>query len=503
MKKIFLVLLSFWSGNVFAAVTFLNHDYASYYQPLIESREYPKISLSESYGALVSESVVQTYSVRGLYNYYRNFVCDQIYAKSCRKNLDNLQNYAGLRLESSAQLFHADIESVIGSKMIYSTLGADGLSHQVSGALLVPKQTTPIKGIILFYHYTVLDKRNIPSNFNRDNFLLSPLLASSLVSAGYVVLAPDYLGFGSDESNVHPYVNFSEVNALSGIYMLQAYLHSASFKAANFAATPISVFISGYSEGGGYALWASKILQESNFLIRHNLELKKTIPVVGAYNISKVMYPFMFSNVTDDRVDPYNVENYWVSAVSKPGFYAASVNAGISYSQAPRFVESALYNANFMHCDKCVTHDQHLSATQFLESVAHSDGQMYNILFQQATASGYGYNKNSLWLIASENMRKDDRFIRQFTQADIYNWYSKTPVTLLAFEYDSVVPRLNSETAYLAMAAQGSPAVKLMLIPNQDFMVKGLIPLSDMQVDHPYGIKFMLPFVRRELELVQ
>jgi len=23
-----------------------------------------------------------------------------------------------------------------------------------------------------------------------------------------------------------------------------------------------------------------------------------------------------------------------------------------------------------------------------------------------------------------------------------------------------------------------------------------------MQVDHPYGIKFMLPFVRRELELV-
>ena len=74
-------------------------------------------------------------------------------------------------------------------------------------------------------------------------------------------------------------------------------------------------------------------------------------------------------------------------------------------------------------------------------------------------------------------------------------------MTLLAFEYDSVVPRLNSETAYLAMAAQGSPKVKLMLIPNQDFMVKGLIPLSDMQVDHPYGIRFMLPFVRRELEL--
>lgn len=499
MKKIF-IIFTLLASKIFATPTFLNHDYASYYEPLIESREYPGITIDESYGKLIAESRVQTYSARGLYRYYRGFVCNQIYDVSCSKNLVNLHNYTGLSLESQSQLFNPEIESVIGYKMIYSTRGADGLSHQVSGAVLVPKQTTPIKGVILFYHYTILDKRNIPSNFNRDNFLLSPLLASTLVSAGYIVLAPDYLGFGSDESSVHPYVNFSTVNTLSGIDMLQAYLQSENFKAQSFAMEPIKLYLSGYSEGGSYAMWASKILQENNFLARHNLVLKKTIPVVGAYNISHVMAPFMFANVDQERVDPYNVENYWVTAVSKPGFYVASATAALSYSKQPSFVESELYNANFLRCDKCVVDERHLNVGQFLESVHYSDGYMYEVLFQQATRSNYGYNSNSLWLIASDKLHQND-FIQQFNQADIYNWYSASPVTLLAFEYDSVVPRLNSETAYLAMAARGSPKVKLMLIPNQDFMVKGLIPLSDMQVDHPYGIRFMLPFVRRELEL--
>jgi hypothetical protein len=153
MKKIFVVFILL-ASKIFAAPIFLNHDYPSYYQPLIESREYPRIAIDETYGKLIAESNVQTYSARGLYRYYRGFVCDQIYGVSCSKNLVNLYNYAGLSLESQSQLFNPEIESVIGYKMVYSTRGADGLSHQVSGASLVPKQTTPIKGIILFYHYT-------------------------------------------------------------------------------------------------------------------------------------------------------------------------------------------------------------------------------------------------------------------------------------------------------------------------------------------------------------
>jgi hypothetical protein len=70
----------------------------------------------------------------------------------------------------------------------------------------------------------------------------------------------------------------------------------------------------------------------------------------------------------------------------------------------------------------------------------------------------------------------------------------------LAFEFDSIVPRLSSETAYVAMNKQGSPQVKMITVPNQDFMVMGYVPLTDMVVDHPQGIRFMLPFVRKEFE---
>jgi hypothetical protein len=50
------------------------------------------------------------------------------------------------------------------------------------------------------------------------------------------------------------------------------------------------------------------------------------------------------------------------------------------------------------------------------------------------------------------------------------------------------------------MNKQGSPQVKMITVPNQDFMVMGYVPLTDMVVDHPQGIRFMLPFVRKEFE---
>jgi hypothetical protein len=50
------------------------------------------------------------------------------------------------------------------------------------------------------------------------------------------------------------------------------------------------------------------------------------------------------------------------------------------------------------------------------------------------------------------------------------------------------------------MTNQGSPLVKMITVPNQDFTVAGYLPLSDMDVDHPQGIRFMLPFVRKEFD---
>lgn len=506
MKKL-LIILVWWLPIAFAEnLQFLGHDYESYYLPLIKPSNYSQLDIPQKYGQLYSESQVITYSAGKLLRYYRNIVCDGIYSHNCQRNLENLSNYAKLNLESPPNLFAANIESVIGYKIEYSAIGADNQSHKLSGAMLLPQPLSQLKGIILFYHYTILDKRNIPSRFNQDNFLLSPQLAAALASSGYLVLAPDYPGFGSDESNIHPYVNFPAANALSGIYLLKAALQSPLIKpllpstqSGGQTNSQLPLFISGYSEGGSYALWTTKFLQDNpNFLPQQNLYLAKSIPVVGAYNLSQIMYPFMFANINQDKTLPYNVNNYWITAFAKPGFFADSINGYLKYV-SPESITS-FYNPLFYDCTHCYHSNGTTTVAQFMESIGINDGAMYEILVDQAKELDYGLSNNSVSLIAAADLESNLIFKQQFIAADIYNWYIKTPVTFLAFEYDSIVPTINSETAFLATAAQGSPGVKLLLIPNQDFMVPGIIPFSDMEVDHPYGIKFMLAFIRQEIE---
>lgn len=504
MKKLLLIFILYIPLTFAANSQFLGHDYESYYLPLIKPANYSQLKIPDGYGQLLGESQVVNYSSNKLYHYYKNIICNGIYLYNCLRNQENLKNYANFDLESQHHLFSPEIESINGYKLEYTGLGADKKVYTLSGAMLLPQPPIQIKGIILFYHYTILDKRNIPSRFNQDNFMLSPQLAAALASNGYLVLAPDYPGFGSDESNVHPYVNFPQVNALSGIYLLKAALQSAPVKQL-FAASPLKpqqkklpVFISGYSEGGAYALWATKFLQDNPwFLQQQNLFLAKTIPVVGAYNLSQIMYPFMFTNINEDESLPYNVNNYWISAFAKPGFFADSINGYLKYTA----MESAtnFYNPKFYNCQNCQQINGTTNVNQFLESVGINDGMMYSTLLDQAKEVGYGLSQNSVSTIAAAGLESNLEFRQQFINADIYNWYIKTPVTFLAFEYDSIVPTINSETAFLATAAQGSPGVKLLLIPNQDFMVPGIFPFSDMQVDHPYGVKFMLAFIRQEI----
>ena len=48
------------------------------------------------------------------------------------------------------------------------------------------------------------------------------------------------------------------------------------------------------------------------------------------------------------------------------------------------------------------------------------------------------------------------------------------------------------------MTDSGSSWVKITRVPNQDFKVFGYLPWTDIDVDHPQGISFMLLFARRE-----
>ena len=200
-----------------------------------------------------------------------------------------------------------------GASSIETVSGLVVLPSDANGKPLAESQ---IKGVVLYFHPTVLSKAGIPSGYGNSHtqlpngfaswddqatFYTQFELASIYASDGYIVIAPDYLGQGIDTSAVHPYVLLPEPNALSGIYMLQAlntYLkQNYSINLANTKKK--SLFISSYSEGGGYALKAASLLDDkyASVLANTGLKLKGTVGVSGAYDLTHEELPFAFADV--------------------------------------------------------------------------------------------------------------------------------------------------------------------------------------------------------------
>jgi hypothetical protein len=462
----------------------------------IASNPHPKVKLSNDFGQLLSESMITSYTSDVLHKSYRGAICKSLYWFNCNYNIKNIQQYAGIDLNSESGLIGQQFSQINAYKVTYNTPGMNGLPHRVSGGVLIPQSEQPLKGIIVFYHYTVLNKDNVPSNFEQDEFHLSKNIAATLASDGYVVLMPDYLGLGDDKAFVHPYILYPLENALSGLYMLKLLPQIQPSLRYQLNDKQIPLFLSGYSEGAAYSLWAAKIIQDNpQFLTKAGFKLSRTIPIDGAYNLSKVTLPFVLDNVNKAKSEPYFVSNPRVTAFGRPGLIANMLNSYATFNPT----ESNVFNTQFAACHGCVFDGKTYDLNTLLQSSA-KEIDKYKFLYTAAKKTGYSNENDSIRNLINPMLLNSSKFKEQAAAADIYNWKANTPVSFLSYEYDSVVPRLNSETAYAAMAAQGSSSLSITIIPNQNFKVDSPIPLVDMRVDHPQGLNFMLLFVRKQLD---
>ena len=505
IKKLLLILSLSSSSLAFAAesavMTESAHlnvhgtDLSQYIAP----SSYTKVNLSESLGQFISESQIISYKPEVLQKYYQEKICEGLFWFNCSYNLKNIKQYTSVDLQQESALVGQPFSQIDAHRVIYTSLGMDNQAHQVSGAVLIPQSSQPLKGVVIFYHFTVLNKTNIPSSFEKDEFNLSKIMAITLASDGYAVVMPDYLGMGADESAVHPYVIYPEVNALSGIYMLDLLKKiqpNLKYKLVN---NQIPLYISGYSEGGAYALWAAKILQDNKgYLATHGYSLIKTVPMEGAYNLSKVTLPFLLDN-SASKVEqaPYYVADARIASFTKPGFVANVLNSYAHFHLNDN--ESAVFSEDFGVCKDCEIKGTAYNLAGLLQSPA-AEIVKYKLIYNAASETGYSNSDNSILPLTNVQLLKNPQFIDQVEAADIYNWRATTPINFLTLEYDSNVTRLNSETAYAAMAAQGSSALSLTVIPNQNYKTKSYMPFSDMNIDHPSGLTFMLLFARNQFD---
>lgn len=252
------------------------------------------------------------------------------YSESAGKNFVREYAYESANAANTKSIYNYDIDAFVnGGYNKANTVSAYAIKYQIpgqnadtmpaqvvrtaSGLVIVPN-TNEIRGVVVYFHPTSLGKNQVPSclyvSTNQPEYCKQPAnettgfgyyatLAAVYASRGFVVVAPDYVGQGNDWNNVHPYVAYPENNVLSAFYMFPAMRQILAERGIE-SSQQLPLFITGYSEGGGYALKASQMAQNNvaGLISNNNLLLKITSPQEGAYSLKDQM-DFAFTNLSD------------------------------------------------------------------------------------------------------------------------------------------------------------------------------------------------------------
>jgi pimeloyl-ACP methyl ester carboxylesterase len=182
-------------------------------------------------------------------------------------------------------------------RITYNTTNEDGTDEVASGALFVPD----IKGalpLVNYDHGTLFpaQEKNAPSYLG-NGFELS--IGKLFSAAGYLVVMPDYIGYGSTRDEKHPYGAYPVI-AGSVIDMLYAVKEFCDKKNITLSGKN---FFCGWSEGAAVALATVKSLEEN-----HKGEFTPAVSVLNAG-------PYYTSGFADYVLDAEKPLNYMRSYV--------------------------------------------------------------------------------------------------------------------------------------------------------------------------------------------
>ncbi|WP_295442738.1 hypothetical protein [uncultured Thiodictyon sp.] len=137
-------------------------------------------------------------------------------------------------------------------RITYHSVDATGKPTVVSGLVAVP-ESGRAAGLVVYLHATTAERHNAPS----DRSLEAWGVLTAFSGNEWVVALPDYLGYGVNH-DPHPFA-LGRLNAPAGRDMIHATreLLSQLKRQADTA-----LYVTGYSEGGGNALWLGRLLDE-------------------------------------------------------------------------------------------------------------------------------------------------------------------------------------------------------------------------------------------------
>lgn len=456
--------------------------------------------------------LIAQYSTKDLQQYIndQNICKTGTNTDACSTNKQNLANQFNFNINQIGT--DNPISQIDAYNVVYKSPGVDGKPRTLSGAILVPEiGMDKIKGVIVFYHPTELAKFHVPSCFlnaeglpaycqikksiNGSNYVQH--LGGIFTSQGYVVVMPDYIGQGIDSSIMHPYIIEAATNAKSGINMLADTKKLLKHLGLDDTAS-LNLYLTGYSEGGAYSLWASKLLQnsEKDILTDNNYKLRLTAPIAGAYDLSGTQVPMELAKVsTYPKADKYRAFSPNELALQKTLVMSYGLTSTAYYHFNQKY--SKVFNQDFLACgNHCVIGGVSYTISELFTSI-NPDLTVKNIVsaikndafdsINPENNLAFSTENNSINSFTADGLNKNKEFFKILKQSDIVSWKTTTPVTLIHYDYDSVVSALNSDIAYKGMLKlSDKKLVKNLSISNFDYMtsITSNDPNKVKPVDH-------------------
>ena len=304
-----------------------------------------------------------------------------------------------------------------GYRITYKTKNTDGREITASGALILPVTTAAVS-LVSVQHGTITNDEEAPSNFKGGADASLNTLFSSL---GYIISAPDYIGYGASKDLPHPYEHRASL-ASASLDMLRA--AKEFLKGQNAVKWNNKVYIAGYSEGGFASMAMQKMMEEG---AATEFDLRASSLGAGAYD--KTAFMKYLINTKTHGIAGFNRSYLWVTLTYDRVY-------GLNRRKSAYFKEPF--------------------ATQIQNNGLDANINVsFNTIFTDAFVKGV-------------NDGTDKGFLDAVADNNVYDWKPKTPTQLYHGNADQLVFFFNSKNAFDAMRKRGATNVDLIEIPGGD-----------------------------------
>ena len=326
--------------------------------------------------------------------------------------------------ESIVHFLDIKFEQVNGYRIEYTRVDPYSKRHKikVSGLVLIPSGSYSFP-LLAYFHPTLLQKNQAPSLIPPSFLSLDPFkddraMMVLLALQGYIVFAPDYIGYGSSEDRIHPYLYKPSVvqTTKSMLKALVSVLHKQNVPFKR------DLFITGYSQGGHGAVAFAEAMQNDPM----DFNVKAVFAGGGPYDLLYTARKHLDQLILSE--DILVLSSYLLQSYSY--IYEWDLNEIV---RKPSYVE--MISSMFKY-------DNLFSVVQGLPK--RTDSLFRSQFIRDIKAQNNNYNL----------------FQSPLVENSVYDWTPEIPILLYHGREDNIVPYNNMKIAHRFLNSYGGNMVK-------------------------------------------